>query len=412
VSEVPTFAQIANASELKVRGTAAVFGLRLESRTDTELFARRRRRRRALPLETLGTQAGFRHQLRKIIDGAVSRSFGGNYSVDVVDLVGADLRFTVTGADHLTPNVLSSANGGRVFEQKCTDTFKRSCAKLQALLDKRCSSSIRVAGDWAPGDGVNLVPTRTDRDAPEELIQARLDELRVTSRNLGRVQLIVFPIVAFTLLGGVAAYAFTQDLLILGTAAYVVLLGGIVGLPSAARHRGVDAEIRELADALELRDTADARERRALKLVQANSFALRRYYDQGLRQRTLVFGLGVVCILAGFGTVAASFAVLDSVSERSETTQIVVGVLGAVGAVLANYVAAIFLRMFAATIKASTDFHTRLVDTQHVNLGYLATAKIGEAAVRDQALAEMAVGLSGGEVPAAPRSADAAGSLA
>jgi hypothetical protein len=388
-----TVTDLMGVTEVTVDGEAAVFALAITGADPTELLPPAGKGKLRLSPKDGNSAAmddeDLREELRSKIEKTVAKELGGKYAVHSTTWSKSVLRVVIWGYDQLTPHQFASFRGGRTFADKCSRTLQRCTGEVRTLLGQRLADQATISAAWEVGKGVSLTDGNIDGSGSDSASRARLDELRMRQRGLRTIQ---WGAIIWALVGAVGAGvgAFDGDLTTVLFAVLYGLLPALIVLVMVVNEKqGCAADRRELSDALELRDTDDARERRALKLLQANTFALRRYYDQALRQRTLVSLLGVGCILGGFGTVAAAFLVLDGVGDADPTTKIVVGVVGAVGGILANYVAVIFLRMFGETVRSATSFHTRLVETQHAYLGYLAIAKVGDVAKRDDALAGM-----------------------
>jgi hypothetical protein len=143
-------------------------------------------------------------------------------------------------------------------------------------------------------------------------------------------------------------------------------------------------------------------ELRAEKLFKLHQLELKRYYDQTLRHSSAIFLVGIGCIILGFAIVGAALYVLASLPEdEGTTTKIVVGALGGIGAILANFIGAIYMKMFSETLKSLTEFHHRLVGTHHLHFGNFLAAKITEGDLRNKTLAGVAEGLAQQLQPAA-----------
>ena len=69
--------------------------------------------------------------------------------------------------------------------------------------------------------------------------------------------------------------------------------------------------------------------------------------------------------------------------------QIITGVLGAIGAILTNYIAAIYLKMNTTAAENLTGFHTRLVETHQILLGSLLASRIDDDAKRWETLSQL-----------------------
>lgn len=154
-------------------------------------------------------------------------------------------------------------------------------------------------------------------------------------------------------------------------------------------------QIKDLENELDLlRVTVSPAEQRAEKLFKSHQYELKKYYDQTLRHSSVIFIVGIGCILIGFALVGWALSKVWSSDQSSDTTaKIVVASLGAVGGILANFIAIIYLRMYSETIKALTEFHNRLVGTHHLHYGNFLTAKIENADLREKTLNKIAESL-------------------
>jgi hypothetical protein len=73
---------------------------------------------------------------------------------------------------------------------------------------------------------------------------------------------------------------------------------------------------------------------------------------------------------------------------------VVVGVVGAIGGILANFVAAVFLRIYTGSINSMSEFHNRLVSTHYLHFGNFLASKIETERLREETLSKMAVELA------------------
>lgn len=74
-------------------------------------------------------------------------------------------------------------------------------------------------------------------------------------------------------------------------------------------------------------------------------------------------------------------------------TQIITAALGAIGAILSNFVAVIYLRMNTAVTENLTAFHSRLVETQKLLLGNLLASRIEDNQKRWETLSALSLRL-------------------
>jgi len=144
-------------------------------------------------------------------------------------------------------------------------------------------------------------------------------------------------------------------------------------------------------------------ESRAEKILRINQLQLRRYYDMNLSQNFWVFSLGVFCILLGVSVIALSLYLVLGAGLATDT-KIIVASLGGVGSILANFVAAIYLRMNTSASQNLAAFHSRLAETNQLLLANLLASRIQNDEQRWRTLAELARGLVAVKHDPAPKS--------
>jgi hypothetical protein len=101
-------------------------------------------------------------------------------------------------------------------------------------------------------------------------------------------------------------------------------------------------------------------ERRAEKLLQINRLQLRRYYDLNLAQNSRIFAVGVLCIVLGVGVIGFTLYLLSQPptplpggGAPKFSDKLVLGLVGAVGSLLTNYVQPSFSECIRASRLAS-----------------------------------------------------------
>jgi len=141
-----------------------------------------------------------------------------------------------------------------------------------------------------------------------------------------------------------------------------------------------------------LRVDATPSERRAEKLFRAHQIELKKYYDQTLKHSAWIFIIGIVCIVIGFGVVVWALIIVQSAHGGSTqwVDKVIVGGLGAVGGILANFIAVMYLKMYSETIKSLTEFHNRLVTTHHLHFANLVTSKVTNVELKEETMSKMA----------------------
>jgi hypothetical protein len=141
--------------------------------------------------------------------------------------------------------------------------------------------------------------------------------------------------------------------------------------------------LRELLRSLELemdllRFRVSAREHRAEKLLRQNQYELHRYYSQVLNQGAWVFGVGILCLLGGLAIVAYTLGLLAKPDTSENASTLAIALVGSIGAVLTNFVAAIFLRMHAGIATNLSMFHERLVGSHSMFFANVLAARLPE----------------------------------
>jgi len=161
-----------------------------------------------------------------------------------------------------------------------------------------------------------------------------------------------------------------------------------------SRAHQIDADIQEIDYQIDLQEyPVDPRESRAEKTLRLNDIQLRRYYDLNLSQNAWVFSLGIFCILLGTVVIAATLYLVLRVAPSTET-KVITAVVGSIGSILANFVAAIYLKMNTTATANLKSFHSRLVETQQLLLGNLLASRIENDTKRWDTLSKLAVYLA------------------
>jgi hypothetical protein len=243
------------------------------------------------------------------------------------------------------------------------------------------------------------VPSTPNRDAdPRDLLNAKLDQLRGRRERSSRLYKVYSAIGgSFLGLSPLAYLIFSQRTgrqAALATFAYGVIIL-ILGLSFSPRE--LDEQLARVEDELELLAIKDtSREQQAQKLLKLHQSELKRYYDQTLRQSSVIFFAGLVCIVLGFVVVGSSLYLIWQTPTNGLQQKLILGGLGAIGGILSNFIAVMYLRMFTQTILSLTDFHTRLVSTHNLYFGNFLMSKIDRHSdFYERVLSEIASTVSG-----------------
>ena len=158
--------------------------------------------------------------------------------------------------------------------------------------------------------------------------------------------------------------------------------------------KNLDDEIKNSEFELDLQKfEVSKKEVRAEKILLINNYQLRRYYDLNLNQNIWIFGLGVFCIVLGILVIGATLYLVLVVAKQWET-QLISGLVGAVGSFMTNYIAVIYLKMHASATSNLGAFHSRLVETQQLLFGNLLASRIEDDKLRWQTLSQLAINVS------------------
>lgn len=167
----------------------------------------------------------------------------------------------------------------------------------------------------------------------------------------------------------------------------------IMGFAQRSRMGDLNDEIQSLDFQIDIQDDGvERREMRAERILRINDLQLRRYYDLNLRQNLWVFMLGILCMLLGVGLVGASLFLVLTKAAGVEA-QIITAALGAVGGLLTNYVAVIYLKMNSAVTDNLTRFHGRLMESQQLYLCNLLASRIADDKLRWDTLSKLSLRL-------------------
>lgn len=286
--------------------------------------------------------------------------------------------------------------------------------KFQFLMRKHTQNLLRGASifnsvgidvTWEPGDGIQCFDYLVDPRSQDPSLSAEIRRLRDTENRFRRnrtIFLIFAPVVALVIgISFLLVYhnsdVYNRGLHLFLTAifwTYLVIPLAILGILSWANYGSIGQEIHRKEASLDLRSVLNKDEQNAYKLFQLNSSELKRYYDQALKQRALVFILGILCISGGFVVVGVTIYVLvNSLAQANISEKLIVGGLGAIAGILANFIAVIFLRMFESIVTSMVKFHNRLVLTNYIYFGNLLLARVSDPKLKAETLSKLALTL-------------------
>ena len=160
--------------------------------------------------------------------------------------------------------------------------------------------------------------------------------------------------------------------------------------------RRAELDVKEAEDELKLRQMKSASlEQKAHKLLRIQQSQLSRYLEVILQQSRNIFAVGIGAMLVGVGVVIFTIWQTRSMDSQADTIQkAIVAIVGVIGAILTNYVAAIYLKMFSDIGGAVHKSVASLSQSTNVNFANVLVAYISTADKRDETLKEIAIGIS------------------
>jgi hypothetical protein len=254
-----------------------------------------------------------------------------------------------------------------------------------------------------------LAKTKLEEDRQAEIdrraadVDARktvLDEsLQRADQNRTRIYTALL-VGGFVLIAGFLFVFFRSSLV---NSALILFFAAVVyGISSAwaltvfrARIRRIKEERQEIRFEEELlRSGASAEESRAEELLRMHQYQLRRYYDLNLNQNSWIFAVGILCIFLGVAVIAATLFVIANSEGEPWQIKAILGLVGAIGSLMINYIAAVYLRMNSAITGSLTTFHLSLASTHQLFLANLLVSRIAEPEERWKALAQLSLAIT------------------
>ena len=332
-------------------------------------------------------------ELRKRVAEAIEKHLDDDYKLERLELEDLGVSVEVSAITTYSRSRLIAPVARPPWSALIDEAVEEIRRSVAELVRSELSYEGAMSASWVPGD-VNVEGGAPGEDAPVAAIQESQREL---ASVVGRAQNIRLLLAGFGVplaVAGILVLLFTGESFIgIYLLAYAVMAAVFVPLLSA-RIGQARNEIAELKERMELRGLLEGEERRAFRLFQLHNLELKRYYDQALGQRRVIFGVGLVCILVGAGIAIAAIVMIQSQDTSTEQKVFTSGI-AAVGAILTDFVAILYLRMFRDTVSSMNVFHNRLVSTNHLLFANVLAARISDDGERNKTLAEMAASVVG-----------------
>ena len=229
-----------------------------------------------------------------------------------------------------------------------------------------------------------------DTETPKETLQRKITSARnnISAGKLGFVLLVGIAVLVILIV--IIRLILSSDTektasLILLSALFFVAGYLLNKATEETRNRLSDLELAYDIEQFEINKEISYAE----KTLRLHNVQLEKYYSENLSQSKWIFFIGLFCIMAGLGIVVATCYFVNT-SATSETSKIIISVLGGLSALLTDFIAVIYLRMNSEISSTLRDFHSRLVDTHKILMGNLIAAKIDDKELKHQTLSEIA----------------------
>ena len=128
----------------------------------------------------------------------------------------------------------------------------------------------------------------------------------------------------------------------------------------------------------------EQKELRAEKMFRMNQKELMRYYDMNLTQTKFLSALGIMMVIFGMLIVAASLYMYMSLNADK-----VLLCIGSLSGVIADFVGAVFIKMYTKNIEAAVKFHAKFAESNNLLLANLIANKIENEKLRETTLSEI-----------------------
>jgi hypothetical protein len=342
----------------------------------------------AKPLPQVMTSPEFADAVRETVQRQVRKKFGKQYVADSLNIDPDAQKVTTSVSTLYEENASLQKLAKRAAA--ATEAIREDIVEITTAL---ADAKPFVSASWKQGGGVFDPSLLLSPDTPSPQLEARLAMLKKRRHAMTSARDVLWVFAAVFILLPPLFLRGDPEVLLAVLLYGLVAAGGALYLNSEASN--LDSEAREIAGALDLRrDENESPESRAERLFRVHSFELKRYYDQTLGQGKTIYLVGLICLTLGFAVIGVSLWLVVRGAQDDSTEQVVVGILGAIAGILADYIAVVYLKMFSQTIHAVTGFHRRFVVTHHLHFGNLLVSMIDDQALRNQTLAAMARRLS------------------
>ncbi len=185
-----------------------------------------------------------------------------------------------------------------------------------------------------------------------------------------------------------------------------MIIGSIGGMSLAISQRPefIRNELARLDDEIDFVSiSTQSYEQKAQKLLRIQQNELTRYYGLIFQQGKGIFWTGVVSLFLGFVLIAGVVIYIGydmqnpSAGNIDLYEKLVVGVVGAVGAILTNYIGVIYLKMFSEIVQSVNKSVEALNVSNSLYFSNVLASTIQETTLREKTLESLALGQRSGQ---------------
>jgi hypothetical protein len=245
------------------------------------------------------------------------------------------------------------------------------------------------AEDEADAVAAAQLQTLKDRLAETKKAIARRSRAR---RRYFTAAIVLFVISGFVVLA--FAHRFDVPLWLYMWAGILYAFMFLAGVLISADH-SLEHDAQELEDEIDLRQMGSASlEQKAHKLLRIQQHQLSVYLEQILEQGRVIFVVGIGAMLVGVGVVMFTIWETANMVTVDVWQKAVVASVGAIGAILTNYVAVIYLKMFSDVGSAVQKTVNSLSQSTNLNFANVLIANITSEEARNETLKQFAVAIA------------------
>lgn len=224
------------------------------------------------------------------------------------------------------------------------------------------------------------------------LAQLKSNKNRMILYSVATILLGLIIIIALILFDPHKVYSLYDSQVMQIVLPIIIISVGVVSLifslvTSSIRELVINEELISVNEELELFkfDDIDYEKRAELQFKQHQK-ELRRYYDINIGHLRLIFPFGISIIAVGICIVIGVILLFKDSAQQN----ILPIITGCISGLLVDFMGAIFINMYIETIKTSTEFHNKLINSNNNLFANMLITKINDEKLKNEAFAELA----------------------